>query len=261
MEMRLTVGLQMLLASLAMASVAPSQADAAAGDVWSLSRNNVNVRSSPGLNGDIVATINPGETIVEVNVINEWYLVTLPARNLQGWIYAPLLDEPKGKTVAAPEPQTLLAPTFEEPTAREPAPRAADAQLPQPEANSLRGQGSFRREEPARTTAALDGGNPKKGEEVFYKCGGCHTTVAGVHAAGPSLVDVFGSRPGSAGGYGYSEGMRAFAADGHVWNAATLDHFIRRPARVVKGTSMPFSGIRDPEDRRDLIAYLQELSR
>lgn len=83
--------------------------------------------------------------------------------------------------------------------------------------------------------------------------------IEGVHAQGPSLVGVFGRSPATGRGYRYSSAMQSFVRDGAVWDEATLDRFIQRPARIVKGTSMPFSGVRDPQDRRDLIAYLQQL--
>ena len=114
----------------------------------------------------------------------------------------------------------------------------------------------------SRLTTFDDGlfGDPTRGETVFYKCGSCHTTVEGIHADGPSLVGVFGRSPARAAGYRYSGAMQAFARSGAVWDEATLDRFIQRPSRVVKGTTMPFSGIRAAQDRRDLIAFLQQLT-
>ncbi|MEM8949429.1 MAG: SH3 domain-containing protein [Pseudomonadota bacterium] len=201
-------------------------ASAAQGNLRSTGRTNVNVRAAPSTDAGVIAQIGPGDTVVGVDVRGEWRLVRLPGRNGEGWIFSPLLEP-----VAAPSPV-------------ERQPSSEPAALP-------------------TRTAAIDpirSGDPRNGERVFYKCGACHTTVPGIHAQGPSLVDVFGRAPAGAIGYRYSGAMQAFARDGAIWDEATLDEFIRRPGRLVEGTSMPFSGVRDPQDRRDLIAYLQQLS-
>jgi cytochrome c len=179
-----------------------------------------------------VTTVNPGERMIEVERRSDWFLVKLPDRGGQGWIYAPLIDS----FAATPEVP---------PRAGTPVRRSAGGPVPV-------------------ATAAYDPalvGDPRRGETMFVKCGACHTTVAGIHAEGPSLVGVFGRAPAEAPGYRYSGAMQAFAREGAVWDEATLDRFIQRPGRVVEGTSMPFSGIRDPRDRSDVIAFLQQLSR
>jgi len=55
------------------------------------------------------------------------------------------------------------------------------------------------------------------------------------------------------------KGMIAFGSSVFTWDEKTLDAFIRRPKKVVEGTTMPYRSIRDPEDRKDLIAYLKPL--
>ena len=106
---------------------------------------------------------------------------------------------------------------------------------------------------------AMAGGDAAKGEKVFQKCGACHTSVPGIHGLGPSLAGVVGNRPGQSSGYRYSKGMTAFAETGAVWDEATLDTFLAKPRRVVKGTRMAFPGLKNDEDRADLIAYLEQL--
>jgi len=53
--------------------------------------------------------------------------------------------------------------------------------------------------------------------------------------------------------------MIAFGASGSTWDEETLDKFIRKPRKVVEGTTMPYRSLRDPKDRQDLIAYLKQL--
>lgn len=235
---------------------------AAEGDRRSISRTDVNVRSSPDINASIVRTINPGEVLIEIDYINDWYLVELLDRNQKGWIYGPLLDEEAsedaGNGTSAPFSTRIAAtPSTPPSTPAEPSNEA----LAELDAALERDLAAVAETRPSQEVVrGKFSGDPVEGEKVFYKCGACHTVTPGVNGDGPSLVGVFGNRPAQASGFGYSSSMRAFAADGAVWDEVTLDEFIRRPGRVVRGTSMPFSGVRDPKQRRDLIAFLQQLN-
>ncbi len=212
----------------------------------SVSRSNVNVRTGPTLQDEVVAIIDPGEEIIELDQRGEWYHVDLPDRNARGWIFSDLLDRQPG--TPAPQPSTAAAAPAA-PATREP-PRAQPRLTPQP----VRQAEAF-----GAARQPFIQGDPENGERVFYKCGACHATTRGVNSTGPSLWGVVDSAPAQVPGFGYSPGMRQFAAQGGVWDEATLDEFIRRPRRLVEGTSMPYSGIRDPKERRDLIAYLRRL--
>jgi cytochrome c len=44
---------------------------------------------------------------------------------------------------------------------------------------------------------------------------------------------------------------------GKVWTPAVLDTYLAAPAATVKGTKMAFAGLKKPEDRAAVIAYLQ----
>lgn len=221
-------------------------AEAAAGDRRSISRTDVNVRTGPSLNNPILITIDPDETMIEIATQGDWYLLEFPNRNQEGWIYGPLLDRLEKPAASVPLATRTTLPKRNQPVLERQEP------VPAPNQRTLQDQAVAAFE----TSVA---GDPVNGEKVFYKCGSCHTTVPGTNAQGPSLAGVFNSRPAQAPGFGYSVGMRSFAANGAIWNEETLDEFIRRPGRLVRGTSMPFSGIRDPKDRRDVIAYLSRL--
>jgi cytochrome c len=45
-----------------------------------------------------------------------------------------------------------------------------------------------------------------------------------------------------------------------VWDSETLDEFLAAPIQYVPGTYMGFAGIKDDEERRDLIAYMRKVS-
>ncbi len=102
-------------------------------------------------------------------------------------------------------------------------------------------------------------GSPDRDEKVFLVCGTCHTTSPDVHGVGPSLAGIVGRKPARINGFAYSRGMIAFGSSVSTWDEKTLDAFIRRPKKVVERTTMPYRSIRDPEDRKDLIAYLKQL--
>jgi|GEM_PF-5837155 len=260
--MLFAIGPVRLLALFLLALFCIQTAEAAPGDLLSTDKTNVNIRQSPSTDADIVTRLDPGETAIEIGSLDGWYRVRLPAQDREGWVFAPLMTatisletRPVGDPASTP---TALQPPVQ------PNPAPEPERLPEtrtaPETN--RPASAY-----DRLLARLDRfdesliGDPKRGETVFAKCGACHTTVTDIHADGPSLVGVFNRSPARAPGYRYSGGMQAFAREGAVWDEATLDLFIQRPDRIVKGTSMPFSGMRDPQDRRDLIAFLEQLSR
>lgn len=243
----------LLAALLGIAVSALNDAVAAVGDRLSISRTEVNVRSGPSLQDSIIMSINPGEVIVEIDTSNDWYLVEFPDRDRRGWIYGPLLDKSSVSDAQAPASAPLALETTEQ------EPTIPKRIAPAPSQTPLQRATLGNERAVARSEQSWFDGDPVNGEKIFYKCGACHATARGVNTIGPSLWGVVGSRPGQAPGFGYSTGMRKFAAEGAVWDETTLDEFIRRPPRLVRGTTMPFSGIRDPKDRRDLIAYLRRL--
>ena len=71
------------------------------------------------------------------------------------------------------------------------------------------------------------------------------------------LLDPFslGRAVASHGGYEYSEGMEGH---GGAWDPATLSAFLTNPKEVVPGTKMSFAGLPKPEDRANVIAYLEQ---
>ncbi len=101
--------------------------------------------------------------------------------------------------------------------------------------------------------AAADVG---RGERVFGKCKACHKVEEGVNATGPSLYGVVGRPVDAVDGFGYSGALEAVA---ETWDPETLFHFLENPKAFAPGTKMTFSGLRKPEDRANVIAYLDSL--
>lgn len=98
-------------------------------------------------------------------------------------------------------------------------------------------------------------GDPAKGEKIFAKCTSCHTiTQGGPNGIGPNLFGVVGKDIGKhAPGFAYSPDL---AGHGGNWDFATLDKWLTSPKAFAAGTKMTFAGLSNPEDRANVILYL-----
>jgi cytochrome c len=92
------------------------------------------------------------------------------------------------------------------------------------------------------------------GAAVFKShCSICHAVAAGRNMVGPSLFGVVGRKAGTVTGFHYSPANRN---SGLTWDMATLDRYLSSPGAVVPHTSMTFPGLKDAQQRSNLIAYL-----
>jgi len=96
------------------------------------------------------------------------------------------------------------------------------------------------------------------GEKIFTtKCTSCHNDKqGGPNAIGPNLWGVVDRPIASHAGMEYSDAMKAHAKEVPNWTWDAIYAFLGAPAKVVKGTKMTFVGVKKPEDRINLIAYL-----
>lgn len=93
------------------------------------------------------------------------------------------------------------------------------------------------------------------GEKVFGKCKACHK-VDGSDGTGPHLNGVVGRAVASVAGFGYSDGVKGLGGN---WEPERLNEFLTSPKAYAPGTKMSFAGLPKPEDRANVIAYLQSL--
>jgi cytochrome c len=100
----------------------------------------------------------------------------------------------------------------------------------------------------------LASADPAKGEAVFKKCVACHNAdKGGPNALGPNLWDVLGEPVGKGKGFAFSE---ALAKKGGSWDWQTLSDWLANPRKFAPGTKMTFAGLSNPQDRANVIAFL-----
>ena len=108
----------------------------------------------------------------------------------------------------------------------------------------------------------LASANPEAGAAVFKKCTACHTAESGgANKVGPNLWSIVNRPLASHEGFAYSAAMKEFAQGGSVvWDYQHLSDFLASPKGYIKGTAMGFAGVKKPDERANLIAYLRTLS-
>ncbi len=106
---------------------------------------------------------------------------------------------------------------------------------------------------------AQTAGDPAKGEQTFKTCHICHNIGPNAKIkVGPPLNGVIGRKWASWPGYAYSSGLQDGKAKGNVWNETTLDKWLQGPRALVPGTKMIFAGLKSPQQRANVIAYLKQ---
>jgi cytochrome c len=114
------------------------------------------------------------------------------------------------------------------------------------------GEGAAAAEQPIE--AYLAKADPAKGQQVFNKCAACHNAdKGGANQLGPNLWDVIGEPIGQGKGFAFST---ALSGKGGTWNWDNLSQWLNSPKTFAPGTKMTFAGLSNPQDRADVIAFL-----
>ncbi|MFL6746876.1 MAG: c-type cytochrome [Sphingomicrobium sp.] len=97
-----------------------------------------------------------------------------------------------------------------------------------------------------------------KGQQVFNKCAACHNAEkGGANQLGPNLWGVLGEPIGQGKGFAFSD---ALAKKGGNWDWDNLAQWLNSPKAFAPGTKMTFAGLSNPQDRADVIAFLNSHS-
>ncbi len=93
------------------------------------------------------------------------------------------------------------------------------------------------------------------GKLVAAKCFACHSfEKGGATVTGPNLYGIVGAAAAQNATFKYSDAMRDA---GIVWDFETLNAYLEKPSRYVKGTNMTFVGLKKPEQRAQMIEYMR----
>lgn len=99
----------------------------------------------------------------------------------------------------------------------------------------------------------------ERGKAVAKACAACHVFENnGKNGVGPNLYGVIGRKKQSASGYSYSGDLAKQGGD--TWNYAEIAKFLWKPKAYAANTKMTYAGIKKPEDRAAVVAYLRTLA-
>lgn len=91
--------------------------------------------------------------------------------------------------------------------------------------------------------------------EFNRSCQQCHSLKRGEVIQGPSLAGVFGRRAGSLEEFNYSNAMKESKI---IWTQESLNDYLASPLTAMgSGIDMMTHGVRDDDDRADLIEFLK----
>jgi cytochrome c2 len=107
-----------------------------------------------------------------------------------------------------------------------------------------------------------EGGKVEDGADVFKKCRACHAVgVDAKNRVGPQLNGIIGRKAGTVEGFNYSPANKEAGAKGLVWTKEELMKYLLNPRAHMPGNRMAFAGLKDAQDRRDVIAYLEAMTK
>lgn len=109
---------------------------------------------------------------------------------------------------------------------------------------------------PVDVNALIASADVAAGEKTFAKCKACHK-IDGTNATGPHLDGVVNRAKASVPDFGYSDAI--LALKDQSWTPENLFAFLENPKGYMPGTKMSFAGLPKPQDRANVIAYLETL--
>ncbi len=94
-----------------------------------------------------------------------------------------------------------------------------------------------------------------KGEKLSKACAACHSfDQGGPNKVGPNLYGVVGGPMAHVASFEYSASLAGF---GKNWGYDELNHFLYKPKAYIAGTKMNYAGLKKPEDRAAMIAWMK----
>ena len=104
----------------------------------------------------------------------------------------------------------------------------------------------------------LASADPAKGADVFKKCQACHTVdKGGANGLGPNLYGTMFAPHGHVPGFAYTDALKSVPG---VWDWKSMSDWLANPKAYAPGTKMTFAGLSNPQDRANVIAFLNSKS-
>jgi cytochrome c len=115
---------------------------------------------------------------------------------------------------------------------------------------------------PPSAPGSTSAGSAEAGEAVYKQCRACHEVGPGAKSkVGPALNEIIGRKAGTVEGFNYSQANKAAGEKGLIWTETELAVYLADPRKFMPGNRMAFVGVKDGQDRADLIAYLKRFSK
>ncbi|NBC21058.1 MAG: c-type cytochrome [Alphaproteobacteria bacterium] len=93
-----------------------------------------------------------------------------------------------------------------------------------------------------------------RGKRTYRLCQSCHLIEEGAgNRVGPNLHGMFDRKVGQVEGFNYSPALMEADFD---WTPQQLENWLANPNGFLPGNRMSFAGVRRPEDRKAVIAYI-----
>ncbi|GGB68236.1 c-type cytochrome [Blastomonas aquatica] len=93
-----------------------------------------------------------------------------------------------------------------------------------------------------------------QGEKVFAKCSSCHSiNSGGANGIGPNLYGIMGAPHAAVAGFAYSDALKSKSGP---WTFDEMNAWLTSPRAYAEGTKMSFAGLGKPEDRANLMAWM-----
>ncbi len=107
------------------------------------------------------------------------------------------------------------------------------------------------------TAEMMAAADVSKGQKLSRACAACHTfNAGGANGIGPNLHNIYNAAKGGKAGFAYSDAMKSY---GGQWGVDELNGFLWKPKTYMPGTKMNYIGLKKPEDRAAMIAWLKTL--
>jgi cytochrome c len=111
-------------------------------------------------------------------------------------------------------------------------------------------------------TTMVSAQDVENGADVFKRCRACHDVGdKAKNKVGPILNGIIGRKAGTIEGFKYSDANLKAGTDGWEWTEEKMMDYLLNPRATMPGNKMAFAGLKDEQDRKDLIAYLKQFSK